>query len=396
MREPNIFIIRLKKDVYLSRIKTLFGSMHYNWQQNDWPNFTYDLVPIEDSLLVYLAKTARLQGMLLALPEALRGDMVVDLMTMEALKTSAIEGEHISREDVKSSIRNNLGLNAAPEIVHDLRAKGLGQMMTAARRIFSEKLTAEHLFDWHRLLLSYREDLGSIGAWRQHAEPMQVVSGAMGKERVHFEAPPSATVPGMMAAFIEWFNQTAPVQAGDHKFPPVRAALAHLWFESIHPFEDGNGRIGRAVAEKALSQGLGAPVPFSLSQAIEADKKAYYHALEQAQRSNRLTAWLQYFVPATLLALEKSEAEIVFTVQKAKYFDRFRDAFNERQTKAIRRMFEAGPEGFQGGMNARKYSGITGASKATATRDLQQLQQIGALAASGGGRSTRYALQLAL
>jgi Fic family protein len=222
---------------------------------------------------------------------------------------------------------------------------------------------------------------------------MQIVSGAMGKERIHFEAPPSADVPELMAGFIEWFNKIAGL-GGDGKFPPVRAALAHLWFESIHPFEDGNGRIGRAIAEKALSQGLGAPVPFSLSRAIESDKKAYYHALEHAQRSNEVTAWLEYFVPMTLVALNKAEKEIVFIVRKAKFFDRFRDTLNDRHLKALRRMLEAGPDGLQGGMNARKYSGITGASKATATRDLQYLRQIGAMVAVGGGRSTRYELCL--
>ncbi len=368
--------------------------MRYNWQQKDWPHFRFDLRGVEAQLLVYLQKTALLNGMLLALPEVLRQEAVVDLMTMEALKTSAIEGEYISRQDVQSSIRNHLGLNTPPEAVPDLRARGLGQMMAAVRQTFATPLTADMLFDWQSLLLADRADLGVVGDWRQHAEPMQIISGALGKERIHFEAPPSSAVPALMHGFIGWFNQPSQPR-GDSKFPPVRAALAHLWFESIHPFEDGNGRIGRAIVEKALSQGLGAPVPFSLSRAIEGDRKAYYQALERAQQSNEVTAWLEYFVPATLLALEKAEAEIVFIVRKAKFFDRFRDVLHDRHWKVVRRMLEAGPAGFQGGMDARKYSAITGASKATATRDLQYLQQIGALVVSGGGRSTRYELQLA-
>ena len=362
--------------------------MRYNWQQRDWPHFRFDLRGVESQLLTYLQKTALLNGMLLALPEALRQEAVVDLMTMEALKTSAIEGEYISRQDVQSSIRNHLGLNTPPEAVTDLRARGLGQMMAAVRQTFATTLSADMLFDWHHLLLGDRADLGVVGGWRQHTEPMQIISGALGKERVHFEAPPSSAVPALMDGFIGWFNQTS-LSHSDSKFPPVRAALAHLWFESIHPFEDGNGRIGRAIAEKSLSQGLGAPVPFSLSLAIEGDRKAYYQALEHAQQSNEVTGWLAYFIPATLVALEKAEAEIVFIVRKAKFFDRFRDVLNDRHWKVIRRMLEAGSDGFQGGMDARKYSALTGASKATATRDLQYLQQLGALVVSGGGRSTR-------
>ncbi|MEO6757848.1 MAG: DUF4172 domain-containing protein, partial [Saprospiraceae bacterium] len=307
--------------------------MRYNWQQNDWPNFHFELEELESACLTYLQKTARLNGMLLALPEGLRNDAVVDMMTLEALKSSAIEGEFISRQDVKSSIRNHLGLNLMPETVHDQRAQGLGEMMAAVRDSFAAPLTETTLFHWHQLLLTYRQDLHIIGGWRQHAEPMQIVSGPMGKERVHFEAPPSAQVPAFMTEFFNWFNEIP--EGGISKFPPVRAALAHLWFESVHPFEDGNGRIGRAIAEKALSQGLGAPIPFSLSRAIEADKKAYYQALETAQRSNEVTDWLHYFVPATLIALEKAEAEILFVIRTAQFFDRFQDKLNDRQLKAV-------------------------------------------------------------
>ncbi len=365
--------------------------MQYNWQQKDWPIFSYDLTDIEPLLLQYLEKTAHLSGILRALPEGQKEEAAIELMTVEALKNSEIEGEIISREDVKSSIRNHLGLSSKTEPVNDLRAIGLGQLMAMLREGFAEQLTAARLFGWHQALLSYRRDLNSVGQWRQHSEPMQVVSGAMGKEKIHFEAPPSELVPDMMERFLSWFNNWTPL---DLKTSPVRAAIAHLYFESIHPFEDGNGRIGRAVAEKALSQGLGAPVPFSLSKAIESDKKAYYKALEQAQKSNEISDWMAYFVPLTLRALDEATVEILFTIQKAHFFERFQLMLNERQLKIIRRMFDAGPKGFEGGMNARKYGGITGASKATATRDLQQLVQMGALMAVGGGRSVRYEIVL--
>lgn len=368
--------------------------MRYNWQQDNWGKFTFDLSAVESHLLLYTEKTAHLTGMLRALPEHLRSEAVVNLMTAEALKTSEIEGEFIQREDVMSSIRNNLGLNPVPEIVHDLRAIGLGQMMTEVRKTFAEPLNHNDLFLWHRLLLSYRQDLQAIGQWRQHAEPMQIVSGPMGRQRVHFEAPPSQAVPGMMEEFFAWFNRPLTGQEAGNRNAPVRTAIAHIYFESIHPFEDGNGRIGRAIAEKALSQGLGAPAPFSLSSAIESDKKAHYAALERGQQSNDLTLWLEYFVPTVLTAVEQAENFIVFIIRKARFFDRFRDQLNERQSKAILRMFAEGPAGFSGGMNARKYCGITGVSKATATRDLQFLQQIGALLPTGSGRSTRYELNL--
>ncbi len=365
--------------------------MQYHWQQKDWPDFHYDLLSVDAYLLRYLEKTAYLSGILRALPEALKSEVAVDMMTAEALKTSEIEGEFISRADVKSSIRNHLGLSKPPENVHDLRAIGLGQLMAEARNSFDVPLTEQQLFDWHRALLSYRKDLNNLGNWRQHSEPMQVVSGAMGGEKVHYEAPPSVEVPGMMSEFVRWFNES---EKADIKSSLVRAAIAHLYFESIHPFEDGNGRIGRVVAEKTLSQGLGAPVPFSLSRVIEADKKAYYAALERAQQSNEITKWLEYFIPVALRALEDAEAEVLFIAKKAQFFNRFRGQLNERQLKVVRRMLDEGAAGFEGGMNARKYGDITGASKATATRDLQQLQQLGVMRVVGGGRSTRYEVVL--
>ena len=271
--------------------------MKYNWQQNDWPRFQFELSELQSHLIKYLEKTAHLGGILKALPEELRLEAVVDIMTAEALKTSEIEGEFIERSDVKSSILNNLGLTEKPKPVYDLRAKGLGKLMAAVRNTYAEELTQEHLFSWHEMLLSYREDLESVGQWRQHSEPMQIVSGPMGKEKIHFKAPPSEIVPSEMKRFLQWFNSTSPDQKTAIESGPTRSAIAHLYFESIHPFEDGNGRIGRAVAEKALSQNFSSPVPFSLSKTIEANKKDYYRNIEKAQRSNEITGWMEYFYP---------------------------------------------------------------------------------------------------
>ena len=193
-----------------------------------------------------------------------------------------------------------------------------------------------------------------------------------------------------MTKFIDWFNTTGPKGQFENTRAPIRAAIAHLYFETVHPFEDGNGRIGRAISEKALSQTLGRPVLFSLSQSIEADKKAYYNALKAAQRTNEITDWVIYFVELCLDAQTEAERQIEFTLQKVQFLDRFKSDLNERQLKVIMRMLEEGPEGFKSGMSARKYVAITGTSKPTATRDLQALASLGVLTPTGGGRSTRY------
>jgi Fic family protein len=195
-----------------------------------------------------------------------------------------------------------------------------------------------------------------------------------------------------MEAFINWFNSTGPGGKTEIKNPPVRSALAHLYFETIHPFEDGNGRIGRAIAEKALSQTVGRPVVLSLSRTIEAKRKSYYAALQEAQRSNEVTPWMEYFVHVALDAQTDAEAQIDFTLKKTKFFDRYRDQLNERQLAVVKRMLDEGSKGFKGGMNARNYIGIAKTSKATATRDMQHLLEIGAFELLGKGRSTSYQL----
>ena len=197
--------------------------MHYNWQQEDWPRFKYSLKDMEEQLFVFVESQGRISGLLKALSEEEKAQSAIDLMIAEAIKTSEIEGEFLSRQDVLSSIRNNLGLNHPLEKVRDKRAEGNNRV--------------------------------NKGQWRSSEDPMQVVSGAVGREIVHFEAPPSARVPQEKKNFIAWFNKTAPGERQEIFHAPVRSAIAHLYFETIHPFEDGNGRIGRALSEKVLSQG---------------------------------------------------------------------------------------------------------------------------------------------
>lgn len=361
--------------------------MTYNWQQPEWPEFTYQLTDIEETLFSIAEETGHISGVLKVLPEHIKTETLINVLVSEAIKTSAIEGEFLNRPDVMSSIKNKLGLSEKKEHIKDKRAKRAGELMVMVRDNYSEKLTEEMLFAWHKLLMGESKGI-SLGAWRSHG-PMQIVSGAIGKEKVHYEAPPSGKVPAEMKRFIKWFNDTAPGGQKEIRKAPVRSAIVHLYFESIHPFEDGNGRIGRALAEKALSQTLGRPVMMSLSQAIEADRKAYYAAFNKAQRKNDITEWLHYFVNVIHQAQINTSELIDFTLRKTKFMDQVRDVLNERQLKVIVRMLGV-PEGFEGGMTARKYISITKASKATATRDLQELSEQGVLQPEGAGRNVHY------
>ena len=363
--------------------------MRYNWQQKDWPNFQYKTADVEDSLFDFAERTGRISGVLQGLSELEQTEAMINLMVSEAIKTSEIEGEYLSRNDVMSSIRRNLGLNPELPLTKDKRAEGVAELMLAVRNDFSKSLSSQMLFDWHTMLLKGNTQI-QVGQWRTHEEPMQIVSGGMGREVVHFEAPPSKSVSTEMDGFIKWFN----ISQGEIKKPIVRAAIAHLYFETIHPFEDGNGRIGRAIAEKALSQSIGRPVLFSLSKSIESNKNKYYDALKAAQRSNEITDWINYFVQTVLNAQIDAEQEIEFTLKKTKFFDQYKEELNERQQKVVRGMLEEGHQGFEGGMNARKYVSLAKTSKATATRDLQDLVAKGIFKPIGGGRSTRYEINI--
>lgn len=366
--------------------------MTYNWQQPDWPHFNYVLKDIEDVLFAFAERAGRVGGLLEGLPEETKTEAVIDIMVSEAIKTSEIEGEYLHRQDVLSSIRNNLGLGNAPQ-PHDKRAEGIGELMIDVRKSYAEDLTKEKLFSWHCMVMKGSKK-NKTGRLRTHKEPMQVISGPPGRGKIHFEAPPSSQVPKEMKGFIKWFNETAPGKKVEIKKPIVRSAIAHLYFETIHPFEDGNGRVGRALSEKALSQGMGRPILLSLSKTIEAEKKEYYEALKEGQRSNEITPWITFFANRALAAQIQAEEEIDFTLRKTKFFDRFQSELNERQLKVIKRMLEEGSKGFTGGMSAKNYISITQTSKATATRDLQDLADKGIFIPSGAGRSTRYEINM--
>ena len=331
-------------------------------------------------------------GSMKHLGQAERKQLLVELMSGEALTTSEIEGQILNRGSVQSSIRRQLGW-ASGQCHVTPAEQGIAEMVVDLHRAFAEPLTPDMLFGWHRMVRSGRKDLANVGRYRTSKGPMQVVSGPIGAPQVHFEAPPYTRVSTEMKEFVSWFNRTTP--QGMEPLPAItRAGIAHLYFESIHPFEDGNGRIGRAVAEKAIAQSVGQPVLLALATTILAQQKAYYAALERANQQTDLTEWLNWFGGIALEAQRRSITQVEFMIAKTKLLDRLRGQINARQEKALLRMFKEGPGGFQGGLSAGNYSTITGFSPATTTRDLADLVERGALLRTGERKHARYALNL--
>ncbi len=315
-------------------------------------------------------------------------------MSNEAITTSEIEGEILNRGSVQSSIRRQLGLDSDRRKVQPAE-QGIGEMMVDLYRNFAAPLDHATLFGWHRMITSGRSDLRAIGRYRAHAEPMQVVSGRTYRPKVHFEAPPSDRVKAEMTRFIAWFNRTAP--GGPAPLPVLtRAGVAHLYFESIHPFEDGNGRVGRAVAEKVVAQSLGRPSLTAIAATILANRSAYYNALEAANKENEITDWLAWFAGIGLEAQRRTLAQVEFLIDKARLLDRLRDKLNPRQLAVLLRMLREGPEGFKGGLSAGNYTAIAKTSAATATRDLVEMVELGALHRTGEKRHARYHLTIPL
>ena len=366
--------------------------MKWNWQQADWPHFSYDPAKIEEREKRLLLGAGLLFGAFKHLGDEDKRQLTIELISNEALKTSAIEGEYLDRDSLQSSIRRQFGLVTDNRKV-SAAEQGIAEVMVDLYRNFGAPLSHTLLFEWHNMLTNGRRDLNDIGRYRTHADPMQIVSGAIYAPKVHFEAPPSSQMMAEMERFIAWFNDTSPT--GKTPLPALlRAGIAHLYFVSIHPFEDGNGRIGRALVEKALAQCVGQPTLIAIAYTIERNKKAYYTALEQANRRNEITAWLIYFADMVLNAQSYTATWIEFLISKAKLYDRLRGQLNPRQEKVLARLFREGPEGFIGGLSAEKYIGITGATRATATRDLQDLVGKGALLRQGERKHTRYLLNL--
>ena len=360
------------------------------WQHSDWPNFTFDSSAFAERIEAFHRAAERLSGRIEALTNDYQTDAQIALMLSEVIATSAIEGENLDRDSVRSSLLRHFG-----EVVsghqHDDRAVGATELIVDVRRNWHRPLSHETLGHWQSLIVVERRSSTIMrGAYRNHPEPMQIVSGRyVGRPRtVHYEAPPAADVPAEMERFLDWYNHGSGDLAG-----PVRAAVAHVWFEKIHPFEDGNGRVGRAISDHALSQSLGRPTLACLATAIEKDRDAYYDALETAGQGNLdFDRFLDYFTAAVVHAQEIALAEVSFVLDKTRFYYRYGDRMSERQRKVIARVFAEGCAGFEGGLSAKNYVSIAKCSSATATRDLAALRDMGALVSHGLGRGIRYAI----
>jgi Fic family protein len=368
--------------------------MTWNWQQPDWPNFSWDATHLRKAEEHFLVGTGVFAGTLKHLSPPDQEQLTVEAISTEAVTTSEIEGEILDRASVQSSIRRQFGLAADNRRV-PAAEQGISEMMVDLYRSFAEPLSDDMLFSWHRVLFKDRGGLKDVGRYRTGHDAMEVVSGPIHAPRVHFEAPPSSRVPEEMARFVAWFNHTAP--ADNESLPALtRAGIAHLYFESIHPFEDGNGRIGRAIAEKALAQNFGQPTLIALAATILSRRKAYYAALEAANQSNEVTAWLFWFAGISIEAQRHTTARVEFLIEKTRLLDRLRGQLNARQEKVLLRMLREGPEGFKGGLSAGNYGTISGASPATATRDLADLVEKSALLRVGERRHARYHIAIPL
>jgi Fic family protein len=364
--------------------------MTWNWQSPKWPNFTYDSKALEPLERDFLLRSGEFIGAFKHVGPQDQDTLKIELIADEALKTSQIEGEVLNRDSVQSSLKRQFGLGQDGRPVPPAE-RGIAEMMVDLYKNFDAPLTHETMFAWHKMLMSGDRSINVIGGYRTHPEPMQVVSNILHEPKVHFEAPPSSKMKAEMESFVKWFNETAP--KGPRALQSLtRAGIAHLYFVSIHPFEDGNGRIGRAIAEKSLAQNLGHPTLIALAYTIERERKAYYDALEQNNKDTGVTDWLVYFANTILDAQRNTISRVDFYVAKAKFYEKFRGAFNERQDRVIARMLREGIDGYKGGLSAENYITISKTSRATATRDLQELVEKGALSKTGELRHTRYHL----
>ncbi len=358
--------------------------MSWNWQQKHWPNFTYDAGQIEPLEREFARLLGTVTGVMKHIGEQDRDQIIVQLLSTEGVKTAEIEGELLNRDSVQSSIRRKLGLSTIKRNVQPAEA-GMAEMMVTVYQDYASALTKRELDGWNAALMQGRTDVERIGAYRIHEDPMQIVSGGIGNETVHFEAPPSKDVPKLMTSFIRWFHDSLKT------LPPLtRAGIAHLYAVSIHPYEDGNGRMARALSERALSESIGAPALSGISRQISVKKSIYYDALARNNQELEITDWLLYFGKTLIAAKTYVLASVERVLQKAALYNKFAAELNERQKKAIDKLFHAEPEGFVGGLSAGKYITITKAKRATATRDLQKLKNLGILRKTGERRHARY------
>ncbi|MGQ0720685.1 MAG: Fic family protein [Candidatus Eiseniibacteriota bacterium] len=364
--------------------------MAYIHEWPRWPEFTWDSKALARVLAAVRHKQGRHLGKMEALGFDLRAEASLTTLTDEIVKSSAIEGEHLNPDEVRSSIARRLGLDVAglPRPSRDV--EGVVEMMLDATRSFDMQLTDERLFGWHAALFpTGRSGMQriTVGAWRTGAAgPMQVVSGPIGRERVHFEAPAAERLPTETKRFLGWFNEPSEID------PVLKAGVAHFWFVTIHPFDDGNGRIARAIADMALSRADGTKDRFySMSSGIEPERKEYYRQLESAQRGSLdITEWLAWFLGCLDRSIEDADKTLASVLNKAKLWQRInRRPVNERQRNVINRMLDD----FEGHLTTSKYARLAKCSSDTALRDIRELLDRAIIVKNpGGGRSTSYRL----
>ena len=362
--------------------------MSYIHENPDWPNLKWNEAKLSPLLADVRHRQGRLLGKMEGLGFRLRAEANLTTLTADVIKSSAIEGKQLDAEQVRSSIARRLGLDVGGTAPSSRDVDGVVEMMLDATQKYAEPLTAERLFGWHASLFpTGRSGMQriTVGAWRPlEAGPMQVVSGPMGKEQVHFEAPSADRLDHEMAAFLDWFGDGRGVD------PVLKAGIAHFRFVTVHPFEDGNGRIGRAIADMALARADGTPERFySMSAQIEAAQ--YYDILERSQRGRTdITLWLEWFLVCLGRAVDGAESNLASILRKAKLWEQINlEPVNERQRKVINRLLD----GFEGKLSTSKYAKLAKCSGDTALRDIKILLDRGILAQEdGGGRSTSYRL----
>ncbi len=362
----------------------------YIHERPEWPGFRWDSERISPRLVEVRHRQGRLIGRMEGLGFQLRTEAVLDTLTEDVLKSSEIEGEKLDRDQVRSSIARRLGIDIAGVTIADRNVEGVVEMMLDATQHYDEPLTAQRLFDWHAALFpTGRSGMSriNVGAWRDDKKGlMQVVSGPIGKERVHYEAPVAARLRGEMKKFLVWFEKESSTDL------VLKAGLAHLWFVTIHPFDDGNGRIARAIADMVLARSEQSSQRFySMSAQIQQERKSYYEILEATQKGDvDVTRWLEWFLVCLGRAFDRAETILAAVIVKARFWDRFAATeFNERQRSMINRLLH----GFEGKLTSSKWAKLEKCSQDTALRDIEDLIGKGALIKdSAGGRSTSYSL----
>ena len=356
-----------------------------------WPNFRWENEKIILSLSEVRHKQGRLLGRLEGLGFRLREEATLETLTQDVIKSSEIEGEKLPVDQVRSSIAKRLGIEIAGEVSVNRNVDGVVEMMLDATQKYDEQLTDERLFRWHSALFPTERSIHRlrIGAWRNDSKgPMQVVSGSIGKERVHYEAPSAIRLEVEMDMFLQWFNEQKFID------PVLKAAIAHLWFVTIHPFEDGNGRTARAVADMQLARADGSKQRFySMSAQIQRERNVYYDILEKTQKGNLdITEWLLWFLDCLDRAIHFSEDSLSGIIRKARFWKSHQElSMNERQRKMINKLID----GFEGNLTTSKWAKIAKCSTDTALRDIQDLVEKGCLEREdGGGRNTSYRINL--